>query len=236
MLENQYCLYCHTSPSGKRYIGVTRQRPEMRWKRGYGYRENEYFNRAIRKYGWKSFKHEIIKDNLSHEEASELEKYYIEKYNTTDRSKGYNIEFGGLNEQKSLSDETKAKISAALRGKYTEAQIEATRHRRNPHYHHSDEIKKIIGDVHRGKPLSDEHKRKLSESHKGIKPSRENLEILKKLRMRIVQQIDMNGIVVAQYDSLKSAEQETGIKYQCISACCRGITSNAGGYLWRYAS
>lgn len=29
--NNQYCVYKHTSPSGKCYIGITRQNPIKRW-------------------------------------------------------------------------------------------------------------------------------------------------------------------------------------------------------------
>lgn len=39
-MENnkKYCVYMHTSPSEKRYIGITSQSPEARWrKNGAGY-------------------------------------------------------------------------------------------------------------------------------------------------------------------------------------------------------
>ena len=36
------------------------------------------------------------------------------------------------------------------------------------------------------------------------------------------------------FDSLIEAEEKYNIKYQSISACCRGITYTAGGYTWKY--
>lgn len=37
---NNFCVYRHTSPSGKCYIGITHQDPEYRWgKNGYSYTE-----------------------------------------------------------------------------------------------------------------------------------------------------------------------------------------------------
>ena len=232
----KYCVYKHTSPNGKVYIGVTSRKPERRWNSGLGYKENEYFSRSIAKYGWNSFKHEILFSELSREDASRIEKELIAEYDSTNRSKGYNIELGGLSTSKCLSEETKRKIGDSHRGRYTEAQIEATKHRKNPHYHHSDEIKALIGDVHRGKPLSEEHKKKLSEAHKGIKPSEKNLRILAQMRMRRIEMYDMDMNFIRDFPSLKDAEAECGVKYQCISACCRGKAEFAGGYKWRYAT
>lgn len=91
-----YKVYKHTSPNGKVYIGITNQNPERRWgKNGRGYKENGYFYRAIEKHGWNNFKHEILADNLTEEEACNLEIKLIEEFNTTDRSCGYNRHSGG---------------------------------------------------------------------------------------------------------------------------------------------
>lgn len=40
--------------------------------------------------------------------------------------------------------------------------------------------------------------------------------------------------VLRIYYSLKEAQEDTGIRYQNISACCRGITKYAGKYKWTY--
>ena len=32
-----YIVYMHTTPSGKRYIGITAQTVERRWQNGFGY-------------------------------------------------------------------------------------------------------------------------------------------------------------------------------------------------------
>lgn len=111
-----YCVYCHVSPSGKRYIGITCRKPEIRWNYGYGYIGNPYFTRAIKKYGWDSFQHIVICEGLSAEEASEMEIALIKEYNSTDSRKGYNISLGGINENQVFSDEIRKKISDAKRG------------------------------------------------------------------------------------------------------------------------
>ena len=61
--EKKYVVYKHVSPSGKLYIGITSQKPELRWNYGRNYKENPYFYNAIQKYGWDSFQHEILYDN-----------------------------------------------------------------------------------------------------------------------------------------------------------------------------
>ena len=94
--EKTYCVYKHTSPNGKSYIGITSMKPpSQRWKNGKGYSHNKYFTNAINKYGWDNFTHEIIEDNLTEAEAQNLEKKLIEKYNTFDSDNGYNCTSGG---------------------------------------------------------------------------------------------------------------------------------------------
>lgn len=234
MTESSYCVYCHTSPSGKRYIGVTKRKPEKRWNYGLGYADNSYFSNAIRKYGWRSFKHEILFSGLTEDEASKKEKELIKLYKTTDRSLGYNIDLGGICTGKLLSDETKRKIGDSHRGKYTDAQIESTKHRRNPHYHHTDEIKKIIGDSHRGKPLSEDHKKKLSDAHKGIKPT--NLDALRESSKKKIDKYSMDGKYIETYPSIGDAANKHGVSPASVSACCRGKTKSSAGFIWKYAN
>lgn len=90
-----YTVYKHTNKiNGKVYIGITRQTPERRWQNGKGYK-GTYFWNAISKYGWDNFKHEILFDGLSKEEACALEIKLIAKYGSDNRERGYNICEGG---------------------------------------------------------------------------------------------------------------------------------------------
>ena len=92
-----YSVYKHTSPAGKVYIGLTMQAPCDRWAGGIGYKTNAYFYKAIKKYGWDNIKHEIIADNMTAEEAEELEIKLIAQYDSTNPEKGYNHSTGGKN-------------------------------------------------------------------------------------------------------------------------------------------
>ena len=95
--NRHFVVYMHTSPNNKRYIGITRQNPpEKRWgSNGCGYNENEYFWRAIKKYGWQNFRHEILLDGLTEKEAKQKEIELIAFYDLTDPNKGFNVTPGG---------------------------------------------------------------------------------------------------------------------------------------------
>ena len=110
-LHIMYTVYCHTNKfNNKRYVGITKQEPKVRWQNGYGYRGNEYFFRAIQKYGWDNFDHEILYEGLEKEEAERIEMQLIKDWNLNDRKFGYNISHGG-NCLGSVAEETKQKSS-----------------------------------------------------------------------------------------------------------------------------
>lgn len=90
-----YSVYAHTSPSGKKYIGITKQKPERRWNKGKSYSSNSYFTKAIEKYGWDNFQHEVLFEVDSLEQAKELEVKLIAQYRSDEREYGYNITKGG---------------------------------------------------------------------------------------------------------------------------------------------
>ena len=92
--EARYQVYCHTNlVNGKLYFGVTRNTWESRWKTKY--RQNLHFYRAIQKYGEENWKHEVVADGLTRKSAAAYEQAMIDFFDTTDRTKGYNIGRGG---------------------------------------------------------------------------------------------------------------------------------------------
>lgn len=112
--DKKYCVYCHTNnANGKKYIGITSQKPESRWKNGDGYRYNKHFYNAILKYGWDNFSHEILFSNLSASEASEKEIFLIKALRTAEAKYGYNQSFGGEYNKGGITEETRRKLSYA---------------------------------------------------------------------------------------------------------------------------
>lgn len=121
----------------------------------------------IKKLGSKNFTREILKECFNQDELDYNEKYYIKLYNSTDENIGYNILYGGFGGHNGeFSKETKIKIGEASKLRTKE---------KHPRYgkHLSDEHKKRISQSMKGRKLSKEHKAKLSKSLTGIKRSEE---------------------------------------------------------------
>ena len=95
--ERKCLVYVHTNKTNKkRYVGITSQANlKLRSKNGKAYKGCPYFYRAIEKYGWDNFDHEVLVSNLTETEAKEMERFYIELFRTTNLMFGYNIDSGG---------------------------------------------------------------------------------------------------------------------------------------------
>ena len=90
----RWTVYKHISPSGKVYVGISSD-IKRRWTaNGYYYHLSDtVFSRALNKYGWQSFQHIIIAEDLSKQEACDMEKELIAYYKAKNLS--YNITDGG---------------------------------------------------------------------------------------------------------------------------------------------
>lgn len=110
-----YSVYIHTCPNRKRYVGMTRQKPEDRWKCGQGYVHCTDFHNAILFFGWRNITHEVVASGLERKEAESLERELIASYNTTDPEFGYNSHSGGLSGAKA-NDITRIRMSKAQSG------------------------------------------------------------------------------------------------------------------------
>lgn len=105
------------------------------------------------------------------------------------------------------------------------------------------------GDGHTTVILSKASRRRLSESHKGLKQSKETIERrvsqfrgkerpmhVKLCRSKEVQQFSISGEYIASYYSVREAERKTGINSAHIGDCCNNKPNRitAGGYKWKY--
>lgn len=95
-MSDKFIVYAHISPEGKVYVGMTSKSLEVRsGYRGHNYLSNVEFYADITKFGWDSFKHLILLDNLSESSAKKYESYYIQKFNACNPDHGYNKTLGG---------------------------------------------------------------------------------------------------------------------------------------------
>ena len=249
-----YCVYVHTNKvNGKMYVGQTvhGDNPNKRWLNGNGYKKCPLFWKAICKYGWDNFEHEIVASNLTKNEADNFEKILIDKLCTRDRSLGYNLTDGGdgftgefteehrrhMSESRKkrppFSEETKRKIGEAQKGEKHHMYGK----------HRSEETKKKIGDAQRGIPLSEEVKRKMSNAQQGHIVTEETKRKISESnsgvngpRAKSVMQYDLDGTFICQWDFIKQAANALSIVPNNISYACNGKYKTAGGFIWRYTS
>ena len=222
----QYCVYCHTNlANGKRYIGITFREPEKRWLRGKGYKNNVYFSRAIEKYGWDGFSHDIIATRLTKAEAEWVEKDLISFYSTRDRNLGYNIATGGYVSHRYATEEeaevAKKAVAKRSREKTKDKRNAETRAWRANNRDHVKEYKREY--YHRTKKLKGKHP-PLSEKTKK-KISTANSKAVSAFK---------DGELVAIFDSFTEAEKAFNVNHANI---CRAIRkgTKCGGYNWAYA-
>ena len=205
----------------KKYIGMTGQPPEVRWRNGNGYKSCVAFNHAVEKYGWDGFDHVILYSGLTYEESCAKEKEQIEKFDTMNPEHGYNICGGGGGMIGfHHSEETKKKIAEAMSGE------------KNPNYKKplSPEHKELQLSRNLGSKHSEEHKRKIGESLKNLHrhQTEKQKQAASKAASHPVERED--GIV---FGSVKEAAASIGTTYSAISNAIRR-KQRSGGYLWKY--
>ena len=209
-----YLVYRHITPDGKSYVGCTTKSIQGRWNEGYLHCVR--FNEAVKEYGWNGMKHEIIAENLSEEEAFNLEIEMIAKFQSDNPKYGYNISKGGKSTFRGLkhTEKTKRQMSASATGRvFTES------HCRNL----SNSLKgKLVGEKNPmyGKPKSLETIKKQYKAHKK--------------EMKPIIQKDANGNVLNIFFSMHEATRRTGVNRNCIKRCAEGYQKLSKGFMWEY--
>lgn len=241
--NNTYCLYRHISPSGKVYVGITSLSPNIRWGANgvkYCQHSNYPIARAITKYGWDAFRHEVIFDAISEEKAKRFEQHLISFYKMLGVS--YNITNGGesgtgnkSHTGRKMSDESRKKMSLS-------AGHVVYQYSKNGEFIRKWNSQKEAADalgIGRGAISSASCGR--VPSYKGYywsplppdkwqRPARRHTDSGRK---RKVYQFDKNGILIKEWDSVTSVHNECGFSLAQIAiACC--YDGRAHGYLWAY--
>ena len=106
--------------NGKIYIGqsidvkdrIAHHKSRLRHNR----HENDYLQKAWNKYGEECFEFNVLEE-CSLDKIDEIERKYIDQYDSMNRDKGYNFESGG-SLHKQMSEESKVKMSIAKQGVY----------------------------------------------------------------------------------------------------------------------
>lgn len=220
----QYSVYIHTNKAnGKKYIGITKQKPENRWgKDGVNYKNKcPHFWNAILKYGWDSFAHDIIATELNQEDACRMEIEMIAQFKTQDRRYGYNTMEGGT--APSIPDEVRAKMSASMQG-----------NRNGLGHPCSDEKKNKISRAQKGKTLTEEHKKHISEAKKG----KTHKSLSDESRKKIADKHDKRQVFCYEtgvvYESIQECARQLDIDATAICSVCKGKHKTVKGYHFKY--
>lgn len=241
--NDKWCVYKHTSPSGKVYIGITKN-IKHRWRNnGAGYRGSTRIHNAILKYGWDNFEHQILFSGLSQEDANKKEVELIKYYDSTNPMYGYNLQSGG---QSFISnEESRIKISNSLLGHKVSDQTKAKLRQYRSHPIICLDTKTIydsckaaseklnlcctsIGKVTNGQQekCGGLHFAKLEDYHNNKLPTFS----AKPSRYKKVQCLSTGQI----FKNISDASKATGISRRSISYACNGKYKSSGGMLWQF--
>lgn len=240
-MEKTYCIYCLINRiNGKKYIGMTSQTLNNRWRNGKGYRGCEAIEQAINEFGWKNFGHEVLQTGLSFEEACEAEKNFIISLGSR-YPQGYNIDGGGV-KNRDFADRTKEKIRAYHIGKKASEETRAKQSAIRKGRQVSEETRKKVSEAKKGVRFSESHKQHISEGKKKLlsenkqfyEGQAERLRGYAKKLRRPVLQFTKDGEFVTRHESVSEAAESVNGKGPNIIKCCSGVKKSMYGYVWKY--
>lgn len=238
MKRDDCCVYCHTVPSGRRYVGISCS-PKRRWRHGKGYEKNYLFWRAITKYGWENIDHDILYDGLTIEEAAKIEKKLIAEWNLTNPEYGMNLSGGG---DGILADSSRKMMSESRKGNTNRVGRKLSQTTRT---RISDSLKKYYKthpNPMQGKHLSEEAKQKLreravsSETREKMRKNHADVSGESNPSSKAVAQLSLNGEFIKKYTYATAASIECNIDLSAIIKCCKGKVKSAGGFKWIYSN
>ena len=207
--EKTWCVYMHTNKiNNKRYIGIS-SNVKRRWSRnGLDYR-GQLFYKAIEKYGWDNFEHEVLYENLTQEEAGKKEIEMISYYQSNNKLFGYNISNGGENGHNELWNDPE----------YRAAQTKERKSRWD-----NDEYREKLAKIMKKAMESDTYKQKQSKKTK----DRWDEGMFDEIHCKPVMCLE-TGVV---YKSCYEASELTNICRTDIGKCCNKYMKTAKGYHW----
>lgn len=218
----KFYLYRHTNKiNGKVYIGITCQEPEDRWCNGAGYSTQLVFNRAIKKYGWNNFEHEILYKGLDNEDAVKIESELIQYYKSL--GKCYNVSNGYDDTPDTSIEVDLYNVEGDFIGSFKSM----------------EEASKVVGISPSGLCMSlnrykgRTHYKKVIVVRKGEVPDIASAQKVIN-RGRKVVQLDKEGKPMNVYDSVYKAHKALGVGIGSLYNCLHGRHECAGGYRWKY--
>lgn len=250
VVDNPYgFIYITTNLiNGIRYLGQKTFDKNNDWKYYLG--SGIYFKNALQFYGRENFSRNIVCFCYSQDELNEVEYDLSVFFDVVESPNWYNLCYGGGGASGyHHSEESKQRMSEAKRNQSEETRLKMSQTRKGRTSPRkgvklSDETKELMSASRKGKYVgtdnpffgkthTDEVKEQIRKYAQN-RPSDVNEKISKSHMIPIVQ-LDKQENFIKQFDSAKTAQQETNIDAGHINDCCRKNRKSAGGYMWVYA-
>jgi len=164
----------------------------------------------------------------------EKEVEYISLFDTMEPS-GYNQTVGGEGcSGWKMTEEQRAKISVANKGRKRSAEIcEFLRKRQTGKKHTAETLEKMRQSA-TGRKHSEETIQRLCEIKKEQGIPRNAVVAAAEKHKKAVAQYDFDGNAVRVWDSAMDAERECGFEHSSIARCARGKIKYHKGFIWQY--
>lgn len=257
-------IYKLTSPSGKSYIGQTRNSFDTRWKqhiRDANCNSILPIHVAIRKYGPENFVNQILEE-IPNAELNTKEQYYIQKYDTYNN--GYNCTLGGEGNCKIPDDiiiklwenglcsadiarELKVQghtIENRIKSLYSDEEIQQRRYSAigKKRQLDDDNIKTLWDQGYSVTQISkalfyDRHTVSRVLQRFGI--TKEQLEYSRRIhsgdnKNLPIIQLDKNGNFIKEWDSISEAARQLKLQSSNICKVLKHERNTTGGYIFKY--
>ena len=219
-----YYIYKATNKiNGKSYVGQTCDFHSRVWQHQRCYEKEDCdFHRAIKEFGFDNFSWEIIETCENEDRACELEKYYIEKFNTY--RDGYNMTKGGKG---APYHNARAVVLLTLDGQYIK-RYDSAMDAEIDGFHNADVLLNCKGKRRQTKGymfmFEDEYESNGAKAYRKPKPN----------GMRSIIQCDMEGNFIQKFKSLQEAARITGTNRTTISGVLSNTYKSANGYIFVY--
>lgn len=182
------------------------------------------FHRAIKSHGKENFIWEIIDSADSLEEAYELEKKYIEKYNSYNPN-GYNMTFGGAG---GSMWNARPVVCLTLSGRFVKRYDSAGRAESEDGFNNVNVLLNCKGELRSCKGhmfmFEDEYIKHGAKKYEKPIPN----------GCRKIIQCNLSGDFIKEFPSVQEAARETGIKRTTISRVLTNTSKNAGEFIFVY--
>lgn len=202
--------------NNKCYIGKTTNEYKRKWEHLHDRRYKSAFHDALDKYGVEQFNYEVLVSLSSNDYEkinnvlNHLERFYIKKYNSSDRDCGYNLTDGG----------------DGLIGRFGVL---------NPFYgkHHTEETKLKQSKLMSGRKQSEETIKKKNESLKKVVHTKDwNRKVGISNQKQVFAFKD--GVLIGKYNCYNDCKNDLGLpSIKGISKVVRGTSKTYYGYYFK---